>query len=66
MPESHDWHLRYHEDQANQLQAATAQLSAIAERLARLETFSKVYGAIWGTISGAVVTIGAALVGLLK
>lgn len=66
MPDRHDWHLRHHEDQAAQLQAATAQLSTIAERLARLETFSKVYGAIWGTISGALVTIGAAFVGLLK
>jgi hypothetical protein len=64
--DSQDWHLQNHKDQAAQLQAATTQLQAIAERLARLETFSKVYGAIWGTISGAMVTIGAAVVGLLK
>ena len=61
-----DWHLHHHETQAAQLQQATAQLSQIAERLARLETFSKVYGAIWGTISGAVVTVAAAFIGLLK
>lgn len=61
-----DWHLHHHETQAAQLQQATAQLSQIAERLARLETFSKVYGAIWGTISGAVVTVAGAFIGLLK
>jgi len=64
--DNHDWHLRHHEDQSAQLQQAAAQLSTIAERLARLETFSKVYGAIWGTISGAVVTLAAALIGTLK
>jgi len=66
MPDSHDWHRQHHQDQATQLQQATAQLATIAERLARLESFSKVYGAVWGTISGAVVTLAASALSLIK